>query len=392
MVLPPNFCSHTGSSQEKGMDSPAPQTQVLSSRATTADEQKVECDAICPDRLYSVLASGDCLLLDVRSTINYQNAHLSSAMSVSCSTMLQRRLVKGKAKIEDQLCEKDKQRFLESQETALIIVYDEQSTIVPESETHILYVFLSALMSHSKRPLFLSGGFQAFSLKYPSLIERGAAPPSLNLQLQPRPCVSSLSLAMPMRPMTSTAPRQDVVVLASAIQPFLYLGGKSDAESQDFFRHSGVRHVLNVTTDCPNFFEDCPEFTYKTVPIKDTWHQNISAYFNETTAFIDAALAAGGSVLVHCMGGISRSATVIIAYLMMKNRWPLNYTYGFVKSIRPNISPNLDFMGHLLNLEKELGLSMEPDSSGDAVYSPAFVGLSPRSLVLERAQSIAPVY
>lgn len=385
MVHPPTSPLEPSAPSLDAYNGPKPQVRggapPTVSRSTTAAAaaEPISFEAISPETLKDGLISArdNYILLDVRPCLSYVGAHITHAMNVSCSAMLQRRLAKRKAKVEDQLCEKDRQLFVEIQATAYIIVYDDQSTSVPECETHTLFVFLSALMSHEKPPLFLSGGFEAFSHQYPLLVERGASsPPSLNFQLQPRPCVASLSLTMPMKVAVTggvVGARQDVLTaVASQIQPFLFLGGKVDAENQDFFRQSGVRFVLNVTADCPNYFQACPEFVYKTIPIKDTWHQNISSYFGEAIAFIDAARAAGGSVLVHCMGGISRSATVVIAYLMTKNRWPLNYTYGFVKSLRATISPNLDFMGHLLNLEKELGLALDTDSSGDVVYSPAF--------------------
>ena len=49
---------------------------------------------------------------------------------------------------------------------------------------------------------------------------------------------------------------------------------------------------------------------------------------------------------------MSRSATVTVAYVMKHLGLALNEAYEFVKEKRPVISPNLNFMGHLLKYEK----------------------------------------
>jgi dual specificity MAP kinase phosphatase len=49
---------------------------------------------------------------------------------------------------------------------------------------------------------------------------------------------------------------------------------------------------------------------------------------------------------------VSRSATVAVAYVMKHLVLSLNDAYKLVKEKRPAISPNLNFMGHLLKYEK----------------------------------------
>lgn len=61
-----------------------------------------------------------------------------------------------------------------------------------------------------------------------------------------------------------------------------------------------------------------------------------------------------GRVLVHCQAGISRSATICLAYLMMKKRVKLEEAFEFVKQRRSIISPNFSFMGQLLQFESQV--------------------------------------
>lgn len=80
------------------------------------------------------------------------------------------------------------------------------------------------------------------------------------------------------------------------------------------------------------------------------WESNVLVIF----CFVDEARENGCGVLVHCLAGISRSVTVTVAYLMQKEQMTLNQAYDHVKRCKPNISPNFNFMGQLLDFEKSL--------------------------------------
>ena len=69
--------------------------------------------------------------------------------------------------------------------------------------------------------------------------------------------------------------------------------------------------------------------------------------------YLDDAISSGVSVLVHCLAGVSRSVTIMIAYLICSKRMQLAEAIEHVRRRRPNISPNFNFMGQLLEFEKQ---------------------------------------
>jgi protein-tyrosine phosphatase len=72
--------------------------------------------------------------------------------------------------------------------------------------------------------------------------------------------------------------------------------------------------VLNGVNPCfPN------DLKYKVIPVMDVPWENLSQYFAPATKFIKNALAMGGSVFVHCYAGVSRGASIVIAYLMQEH-------------------------------------------------------------------------
>lgn len=70
-------------------------------------------------------------------------------------------------------------------------------------------------------------------------------------------------------------------------------------------------------------------------------------------SYIDEGIKQNRGVLIHCRGGVSRSVTVTIAYLISAHNMTLNEAYDFVKQRKPSVNPNLNFMGQLLEFERQ---------------------------------------
>ncbi len=93
------------------------------------------------------------------------------------------------------------------------------------------------------------------------------------------------------------------------------------------------------------------------VPVDDDWQEDISQHFQQVIEFIDAAKANNKQVLVHCAGGISRSPTLIAAYLMWTHGWKCNQAIDHIMARRKIADPNEGFMKQLLEFERVLAQS-----------------------------------
>lgn len=79
----------------------------------------------------------------------------------------------------------------------------------------------------------------------------------------------------------------------------------------------------------------------------DAPQQNIIQYFDETYDFIHHILESGDKVLVHCVAGVSRSATIVTAYLMRLNDMRYKEALAMLKRVRPFVTPNQGFIDQL---------------------------------------------
>ena len=88
--------------------------------------------------------------------------------------------------------------------------------------------------------------------------------------------------------------------------------------------------------------------------IKDTEDFEIINYFDEASELINNCKLKGSVLLVHCKFGISRSASIIIAYLIKYNKLKVEDALRFVKEKRSKIKPNKGFINQLYEYEKRL--------------------------------------
>ncbi|KAI0704521.1 protein-tyrosine phosphatase-like protein [Cerioporus squamosus] len=135
--------------------------------------------------------------------------------------------------------------------------------------------------------------------------------------------------------------------MASEILPRLWLSGLYTAVEEEQLIALGVTHIVSVIEHRPKY---PPTLKLKTlhVPLQDVEGADILQHLDVTTAFIKSALEdKRNTVLVHCAMGISRSATVVCAYLIAAHAMPPHEALQFVISKREIVWPNPGFQRQL---------------------------------------------
>jgi dual specificity MAP kinase phosphatase len=146
--------------------------------------------------------------------------------------------------------------------------------------------------------------------------------------------------------------------LPSRILPYMYLGNLSHANNPELLWELGIRRVLSIG-----------EAVSWTQEERDAWGENNLLYINNVQdngidplcqeygkclQFIEHGKNDGTATLVHCRVGVSRSASICIAEVMVAKGLSFPNAYCFVRARRLNviIQPHLRFVYELLQWEE----------------------------------------
>ncbi|KAM3720532.1 Dual specificity protein phosphatase [Dirofilaria immitis] len=137
----------------------------------------------------------------------------------------------------------------------------------------------------------------------------------------------------------------------SEVTDHLFLSGAGVLKLEKL-RQKKISCIVNATIEEPS--THIPGIDYLRISIEDSPYAKIDQYFDIVADKIKAVKDRGGRTLVHCVAGVSRSATLCMIYLVKYERMTLRQAYHFVKSARPIIKPNIGFWRQMIDYERKL--------------------------------------
>ncbi|CAF3433294.1 unnamed protein product [Rotaria socialis] len=135
----------------------------------------------------------------------------------------------------------------------------------------------------------------------------------------------------------------------SLVLPHLYLGSMKDRTNSTLMVKNKVKRILCII-DVPDMVIDRDEYKpthLLNIPAADAQQQDLAQYFEKCIEFIHQARIEHENILVHCQAGISRSATVVVAYVMTIGDYDVEKALQIVKGARGYIHPNPGFLFQL---------------------------------------------
>ncbi|XP_036326105.1 dual specificity protein phosphatase Mpk3-like isoform X1 [Rhagoletis pomonella] len=388
-------------------------------RSISASSQQQQHSHTHP--LSSLLAQ-KLILLDCRSSHEFSESRIRSAVNFFIPSIMLRRLALGKIDLLSTIKSTDlKERVQKGYKVSLFVLYNDAgmqeqpvlqahtstgaggtgealgggggagcgldmmcggprgNNVVADATINILY---RRLKQDGCRVVVLQDGFSSFRQAFPEWCEDDSAQ---NKEMESSHSTQADQL-MGLRSLRISTPHSDSACSSSAessdcestthhnineapveIIPGLFLGNESHSCDSRALQKYNIKYVLNVTPDLPNVFESSGDIQYLQIPITDHYSQDLAMHFPDAIRFIEEARSNNAAVLVHCLAGVSRSVTVTLAYLMQTRTLSLNDAFTLVRDRKPDVAPNFHFMEQLHSFERKLrpaSNSGEGSSSG----------------------------
>ena len=146
----------------------------------------------------------------------------------------------------------------------------------------------------------------------------------------------------------------DLTYKATPIIDNILLGNAYNARNYYELEQDNIGLIINCSRNIPDYFSD--NFEYHRVSVKDKNGENILPYLNKAVDQIKKYIDDNPDkkVLVHCFMGSSRSATIVLAYLMKYKKYRRRDALNFLKQKRDIVNINIDFFKQLKDYEEFL--------------------------------------
>ncbi|KAK7088766.1 serine/threonine/tyrosine-interacting-like protein 1 [Littorina saxatilis] len=210
-----------------------------------------------------------------------------------------------------------------------VVVYDSNTSSLKESNASAMHCGRLMWEMGSKNTVkILRGGYEEFSALYPFLRTQ-------KILFMPREMDEIKSYPV------------------EILQGFLYLGNWRQGNAAYIQKDLKIKAHVNVCVEAETFFkEPGPEHLH--IQVQDSNDADLFSHFEKACSFIDGHSEENRAVLVFDNLGISRAATVVIAYIMKHQKVPLEIAYRDVQRCLSTLRPNRAFIEQLSHWEEKL--------------------------------------
>ncbi len=126
----------------------------------------------------------------------------------------------------------------------------------------------------------------------------------------------------------------------------LYIGSFGKAKDLGVLRELHIGFVVNCAKELDDVHRNEKDITYYRLDWDDTREQLILPHLKRATGFIRLHALSHTNCLVHCYMGRSRSASVILAYLIRFHHLSVDEAYKLLKTKAP-VQINSNFLSQL---------------------------------------------
>ena len=134
----------------------------------------------------------------------------------------------------------------------------------------------------------------------------------------------------------------------------IYIGDIHSASSLKVLKDLDIKNVICAIKGMEPMFPN--DLNYINLELIDTELQQINDVFDDTNKFIEKCISNNEKILVHCVCGVSRSVSIVIAYLIYKEKFTYEQALNLIKIKRNVAQPNKFFETQLKRYYDEINL------------------------------------
>lgn len=197
--------------------------------------------------------------------------------------------------------------------------------------------------------------YHKYKLYYPGISTKENTEPDTKIMPQNH-------ILRPKHPLTCCTTSNDIPQInkirfnnnCDQITPQVFLGSEGTALDSSLLEKHKITHIIHICSVSDSTIDKFNHITYFTYELQDSVFASLNTNFWKCLQYLQETIQSGGIVLVQCRRGISRSPTLVAAYLMITYKMTFEGAYHLLKEKRPIVKINKGFKMQLQEQESKL--------------------------------------